>query len=342
MILPVTDPEYVPYMQTLDVDEAATLALLNAQIRAGDHFLVTSHARPDGDAVGSVLAFGELLRALGKRADLLLADPVPSVYRALPGVHRIRQASTVHPSQYDGAIILECDSTSRTGLDGWGDLPLINIDHHVTGSHYGGLNWIDANACAVAAMVYRASLAMGVPVSPEMATCLYAAVLTDTGAFTYPGTSADTFTLAHDLIRRGAQADAVARDVLYSQPPARLQLLGLALSRMRTEEAVAWSYITQADLETHNATDEDTEGTVNYLISMAGMEAALFLRELPGLPVRYRISLRSKSSLDVSSVAALHSGGGHRNAAGCTVDGPYDAALQRVLGDLQNESRRFA
>ena len=340
MILPLTDPEYVPDTASIPEDEAATLAALHDRLRAGERFLVTSHARPDGDAVGSVLATGDLLRQMGKRADLVLADPVPSVYRALPGANRIRQASTLAKNTYDGAIILECDSTARTGLAGWAGLPLINVDHHVTGTRYAELNWIDPEACAVAAMVFRAALAMGIHVSPEMATCLYAAVLTDTGAFTYPGTSADTFSLAHDLIRRGAQADTVARDVLYSQPPARLQLLGLALSRMRVQGPFAWTYVTQNDLLNHNATDEDTEGTVNYLISMAGVEAAVFFRELPGEPSRHRLSLRSKSSLDVSAVAALHGGGGHRNAAGCTVDGPYEASVLSVMEHLHRESRR--
>lgn len=341
MIVPFTLPEHTPAAQPTSQDESDLLSLLAETLHAGDSFLVTSHARPDGDAVGSVLAMGELLLQMGKRVDMVLADPVPSMYRALPGAYRIRQMQTIRPVDYDGAVILECDSTVRTGLDGWGELPLINIDHHVTGSQYGTLNWIDVNACAVAAMVYRVAVALGVHVSPEMATCLYTAVLTDTGAFTYPGTSADTFTLAHNLIQRGAQADAVARDVLYSQPPARLHLLGLAISRMHIQHGVAWTYIHQADLLQLGATDEDTEGTVNYLISMAGVEAAMFLRQLPGEPLRYRMSLRSKSQLDVSLVACLHGGGGHRNAAGCTVDGPHDAAVHRVLADLQREIQQL-
>ena len=169
-----------------------------------------------------------------------------------------------------------------------------------------------------------------------MATCLYTALLTDTGSFTYPGTSAETFTLAHALIDLGAKADTVARDVLYSVPAARIHLLGLSLSRVRIHHSIAWTYITRDDLQQLQATDEDSEGTVNYLISIAGIEAAAFLREIDDEPTRYRTSLRSKSSVDVSRVAAVCGGGGHRNAAGCTL-GPFDVAVARILQELEQE-----
>ncbi len=305
-------------------------------------FLGVSHARPDGDAVGSVLAMGEMLRAMGKSADLLLADPVPQVYRTLPEVERIREARTVEPSRYDAVVILECDGAERTGIAGLERMFILNIDHHRTGCDYGTVNWIDPDASCVAAMVYELAQLAGVPVSAGMATCMYTALMTDTGSFTYPGTSAESFTLAHALIDQGAQADTVARDVLYSVPAARIHLLGIALSRVSITGPLAWTYIRQSDLQHYSATDEDTEGTVNYLISIAGVEAAAFLREIAGEPERYRTSLRSKSSVDVSRAAAACGGGGHRNAAGCTLDGPFSVAVERVLGELAIELQRVA
>ncbi len=306
-------------------------------LRLRDRFLVVSHARPDGDAVGSVLAMGSILKQMGKQVDMALADAVPSVYRSLPGVGAIRQVRTIVPGSYDAAVILECDSTARTGIDGMDGMFVINIDHHHTGCNYGSLNWIDADAAAVASMVYDLALMAGVEVTPAMATCLYTALLTDTGSFTYPGTSAETFTLAHALIDLGAKADTVARDVLYSVPAARIHLLGLSLSRVRIHHSIAWTYITRDDLQQLQATDEDSEGTVNYLISIAGIEAAAFLREIDDEPTRYRTSLRSKSSVDVSRVAAVCGGGGHRNAAGCTLVGPFDVAVARILQELEQE-----
>lgn len=321
---------------------AAAKERILQELRNRQRFLVVSHSRPDGDAVGSVLAIGELLQQLGKSPDMVLADPVPRVYRTLPGVQRIRQSRHIDPDAYDAVLILECDGTERTGVSGMDGLFIINIDHHRTGCSYGSLNWIEPDASCVAALVYDLARAAGATVTPGMATCLYTALMTDTGSFTYPGTSAESFTLAYELIALGASADAVARDVLYSVSAARVHLLGVALSRVKITGPLAWTYITQADLQQLSATDEDTEGTVNYLISIAGVQAAAFLREIEGEPERYRTSLRSKSGVDVSRAASACGGGGHRNAAGCTLNGPFTAAVTRILGELELEVRRNA
>ncbi len=320
----------------------AALEVILACIQESQRFLVVSHARPDGDAVGSTLAMGAILHQLGKSVDMVLSDAVPAIYRTLPGVERIRQSRVIDPNAYDVAIILECDGTGRTGIAGMDAMPLVNIDHHLTGCAYATLNWIDPDASAVAAMVYEVAISLGAKVTPAIATCLYTALLTDTGSFTYPGTSAETFTLAHQLIALGAKADSVARDVLYSVPAARIRLLGIALSRMEIQDSVAWTYITQADLTETEATDEDSEGTVNYLISIANVEAAAFLREMPGEPQTFRLSLRSKSKVDVSLIASMCGGGGHRNAAGCTVPGPLNVAVERILAPLAVEVKRVA
>ena len=325
-----------------DSSSASQMRLILAEMYSRNRFLVVSHARPDGDAVGSALTMASILQQMGKAVDVVLSDAVPWVYRTLPGVERIQCKRSICAADYDAAIILECDSTARTGVDGMDDLFLINIDHHRTGSGYGAINWIDPDASAVAAMVYELALGAGVQVNASMATCLYTALMTDTGSFTYPGTLAETFTLAHTLIALGAKADAVARDVLYSVPASRIRLLSVALSRIHIDGPIAWTFITQKDLHELSATDEDSEGTVNYLISIVNVEAAAFLREMPGEPQRFRTSLRSKSSVDVSHAATLCGGGGHRNAAGCTIDGPLDAAVALVLERLRHEVEQKA
>ena len=312
----------------------ADLPAIAAAIRAMDRFVLTSHARPDGDAIGSALACADLLRHLGKRCDVVFADPVPQVYLTLPGIEQIVQAERIDIGRYDCAIVLECDSTARTGLQGLQALPVLNIDHHITGANFGALNWIDDSAAAVASLVYQLAQYLGVPVTPAMATCLYTAVFTDTGAFTYPGTANGALPIAQELIACGADADRIARDVLYSVSTAHIRLLGTALSRMQLHGATAWSFITVDDLAAFDATDEDSEGTVDYLISIAGVDAALFLRELPpepGSPQRFRASLRSKTGLDVSSVALAYGGGGHQRAAGCCVAGPLEHASAALL-----------
>ena len=308
-----------------------------AAVRGMDNFVISSHARPDGDAVGSSLACAEMLRYLGKRCEIVLSDAVPQVYLTLPGVERIIQARHIDASLYNCAIILECDSTERTGVLGLQDLPVLNIDHHITGCNFGSLNWIDDSAAAVACLVYYLARHLQVPVTPAMATCLYTAVLTDTGAFSYPGTANGSFAIAQELISCGADADRIARDVLYSVSTAHIRLLGTALSRMAMHGATAWSYITLRDLAAFDATDEDSEGTVDYLISIAGVDAALFLRELPreSGPQRFRASLRAKGNLDVSSVAVEYGGGGHQRAAGCAITGSLEHASSVLLDGLR-------
>ena len=218
---------------------------------------------------------------------------------------------------------------------------MLNLDHHQTGSDYGSVNWIDCTVCAVAVLVMRLTRLVQVQITPAMATCLYTAVFTDTGGFTYPGTASTAFGLAMELIALGADADAVSTDVMYSVSAGHVRLLGTALSRLQLHGRVAWSYVTQQDLAAANATDEDSEGTVNYLISIAGVQAAIFMRELPavaGARRRFRVSLRSKSALDVSMVAAAFGGGGHRYAAGCVMEGELTGTVHLLLATLDSES----
>jgi phosphoesterase RecJ-like protein len=318
---------------THDTQIAALLAAFRSQSR----FLLTSHARPDGDAVGSVLALAEVLGQLGCKADIVLADPVPFIYRTLPNVHRIHHtasANDVDPDPTTPCILLECDGIARTGLLGLESRPLINIDHHASGRPFASINWIDEHACAVAAMVYRLALAANVEITPSMATCLYAAILSDTGSFTYASTDADTFALVHNLANCGASPSQIARDVYFSNPASKIRLLGAALSNLHCDGPLAWSWVTSEDMDRVGAEAEDCEGVVNYLISISGVESAVFLREVPDAD-QFRLSIRSKGKLDVAQIAEHFGGGGHRSASGCTLDGPLGVATERILTQLR-------
>src|ERR1700692_3592598 len=156
------------------------------QIGQHERFVLTSHARPDGDAVGSALACCQVLRASGKQADVVLHDGVPRVYRSLPFADQVVQSSQVM-GNYSAAIILECDSIHRTRLEGLENRFLISIDHHVSGRPFAHVNWIDPAAVATAQMVFRLAREAGTPFSPEIATCLYTALMTDTGSFLFQG-----------------------------------------------------------------------------------------------------------------------------------------------------------
>jgi len=305
-----------------------------AEIDSRESFVLTSHARADGDAVGSSLACCEVLRRMGKQAEVILHDGVPRVYQQLPFADGVIHADRVNGS-YDAAILLECDSIQRTRLEGLEAQFLINIDHHKSGRAFANVNWIDPQAVATAEMVYRLAREAGVKISPEIATCLYTAVLTDTGAFMYEGTNQHTFELARELVLAGADPARCARHIYFGHSTAKMRLLGLALSALQREGPLAWIWVTQEQMERTGAKEEDCEGLVNYALAIGDVEVAVFFRELPDR--RFRVSLRSKGALDVAHIAEEFGGGGHACASGCSVDGPLHAAVESVLGKVRGK-----
>ncbi len=306
-----------------------------SEIESRARFVLTSHARADGDAVGSTLACYEILRRMGKQAEVVLHDGVPRVYQQLPFAGNVIHAERVNGS-YDAAILLECDSIQRTRLDGLESQFLINIDHHKSGRNFAHVNWIDPKAVATAEMVYKLARRAGVKISPEIATCLYTAVLTDTGAFMFEGTNEHTFELARELVLAGADPALCARHIYFGHSTAKMRLLGLALSALQREGPLAWIWVTQEQMERTGAKEEDCEGLVNYALAIGDVEVAVFFRELPD--GRFRVSMRSKGKLDVARIAEDFGGGGHTCASGCSVEGPLHAAVERVLGKVRGES----
>src|SRR5208337_4503592 len=301
------------------------------QIEGRQRFLLTSHARPDGDAVGSALACCQILRGLGKQADVVLSDGVPRIYRPLPFADGVLQAEQVN-GNYDAAILLECDDIQRTRLQGLQGRFLISIDHHPSGRHFADVNWIDPKAVATAEMVYCLGLKAGVPITPEIATCVYTALIADTGSFMFAGTNEHTFALARELVRAGADPVRCARNVYFAHSTAKMRLLGAALSNLHREGVLAWIWVTQEQMERVGAREEDCEGLVNYVLSIQDVEVAAFFRELPDR--RFRVSLRSKGQLNVAAVAEQFGGGGHECASGLSVDGPLATAVSQVIRQI--------
>jgi len=303
------------------------------EIRGRRHFVVTSHARPDGDAIGSALACGQILRRMGKLADVVMHDGVPRIYQSLPFADRVIQADLAPPS--DAAIVLECDSIKRTLLGGLEDRFLISIDHYVSARNFAHVNWIDSSAMATAELVYRMARLAGVPIDPDIATCLYTALMTDTGSFMFEGVNEHTFALARELVLAGADPARCARHIYFGHSTAKLRLLGAALSNLHREGPLAWIWVTQEQMERFGAREEDCEGLVNYALSIGDVQVAIFFRELPDQ--RWRVSLRSKSEVNVSTVAEHFGGGGHKCASGCSLEGPLSAAVAQVIERLRAE-----
>ena len=305
-------------------------------IEQRDAFLLTSHARPDGDAVGSLLALYQALTQLKKKTQVIMSDPVPLIYTSLPCAAVIDHEQQVPDDAPQTVIILECDGVQRTRLKGLEERFLINIDHHASGRDFGHVNWIDRNACAVAEMVFRLSRAAGAKITPDIATCLYTAVLTDTGSFCFIGTNDRTFELALELVRSGAKPSDVAQHVYFSNPASKMRLLGAALSNLHRDGALAYMHLSLGEMEKSGGLEEDCEGIVNYALGIEGVEVALFFRELKD--GRYRVSLRSKGQVNVGVIAEQFGGGGHACASGCAVSGPLATSLELILSQLNSAS----
>lgn len=270
---------------------------------------------------------------MGKEAVVVLSDGVPVIYRPfLPFSDSVLQSLEDAPDA-EAAIILECDGVARTKLSGLERHYLINIDHHATARPFADVNWIDTSACATAEMVFRLADKAGVKISPEVATCLYTAIVTDTGSFCFPGTTDRTFGLAQELVRCGADPVNIAHNVYFSTAISKMRLLGCALSNLHQDGSLAWMNITQEMMEQCGANEEDCEGLVNYALAIAGIEVALFFRELPS--GNFRVSLRSRGHVNVAAVAESFGGGGHECASGCALNGPLSNAVEQVLSQFR-------
>lgn len=309
-----------------------------ARLRQARRILVTSHASPDGDSLGSALAVGELAAALGLEARLVQRDPYPVNLAFLPGLDAVEMVPDLagpRGESFDLAVVLECPSVSRPGLAGLERLPMLNIDHHLENERYGELNYLDEEAPAVAEMVLRMAEAAGVTVSPTMATCLYTALVTDTGDFRYSNATARAFEAARRLVIAGAVPHRIA-DALWNQVPARVvRLAAETLSTLELHIGGRLAVVTcdTGMLARTGARPEDTENLLNAPRTIAGVEVAVLFKAFT--PAATRVSLRSRGALDVQGVAARFGGGGHRNAAGCTIPQPLPAARQALLAVLQ-------
>ena len=302
-------------------------------IKDHDRFVITSHARPDGDAIGSELGLALILERLGKTAHIFNADPHPRPYQSLPGIERVEVTHKVE-GNYDGLFVLECNNLERTNLQGLDQYFVINIEHHPKTEPFGDLNWLDDSAAALGEMIYELAQGLPVQLTPEIATNLYVAIFTDTGSFQYSNTRAKTFLITGELVKHGASPSAIAQAVYMTRPYARLQILGMLLNTLQVHSSkIASITLTQEMLEKTGASANDMEGIVDYPLSMEGIALAAFFREEKN--GQYRVSLRSKNHYDVSIVASHFGGGGHKNAAGLAVEGSFQEVVGKVVLELE-------
>lgn len=318
----------VPPVEREQMDDAVR-AILDAR-----RVVLACHVNPDGDTLGSMIALALGLEHLHKDVTLLSADGLPDLYGFLPEADRIQQ--TTDRRDFDLAVVLDAGDLTRIGpavLPVIESAPLLmDIDHHVTGGQFGQVRLLDDKAAATGEIVYDLLIALGVPFTLPISECLLCALLTDTGSFRFMNVTPRTMAIAGALIERGASPNTIAECVFENKPFAAQKILGRALDTMKKSDdgRVVWTFVTQADFAALGATDAMTEGVVSQIRAVQGAEVAFFMREAAS--GKLRVSLRSRDPIDVSQVAARFGGGGHRLAAGCSLDGPVEEAETRLLG----------
>lgn len=312
-------------------------------LKQHQYFLVVNHVNPDGDATGSLLAMGWLLRQLDKQVTLVNEGKTPAKFMFLPGADDILNASerAEHPT-YGTIITCDCADFARVGeVAAWftQERELLNIDHHPTNDLFGTVNLVRTDAAATAEIIFDLVKHMGLPLGKELATCLYTGLLTDTGGFRYSNTTPYVMEAASELLAHGVEPAAIAERVLESITKAHVSLLQRSLQTLELtdNDKAAYLTVTLTDLIETGANNEDTEGLVNYGRNIEGVEVGVLFKEVADGKVK--VSFRSRSEVDVAAIAKSFGGGGHVRAAGCTVSGTIvevkKAVSQKVSAALR-------
>jgi phosphoesterase RecJ-like protein len=327
---------------TLAESQDGSLGDVARALRAGNRFLLTTHEGPDGDALGSLLAMHQVLEQLGKDSVMFLAAkefPLPVEYRFLP------LEEVFHESPVDVVdrviVFLDCGNIDRMPVDFLqrDDAVVLNIDHHHDNTRFGTLNLVDTDASCTAEIVFELAKLLGAEITPEIASALYVALVTDTGRFMYENTSAAAHRLAAELIEAGVDVHDIYRRLYERVPIEKLHLVSRAIERIvRLDECkLAVTYISAGDYADTGANDSLTEGIIDHVRSLEGTEVAAMIRDkTDGGRGARKVSLRSTDgAVDVSAIARKRGGGGHPRAAGFSTDLSYTELVEFLCTEVK-------
>lgn len=307
-------------------------------IKNNKNFLIVSHKNPDGDALGSEIALAMALMKLKKNVYIYNSDPPPNRYSKFPKASLIQTEKKNFKE--DVTIFVDCAEIDRIGkikenIDF--SKPSINIDHHVGNSKFGTVNIIKPDHSSTAEIIYQ-FIKNEIQMDKEIATYLYIGILTDTGAFRYPNTTSHSLRVASELVAYGVMASRVSEFIWFTDPEARIKLLGDVLRTMSLHDKISIMYVTKEMLERQGAKEEDTEEFIDYGLSIKGIETAAIIKERKDGTLK--VSLRSKNNIPVQELATKYGGGGHRTASGFTVKKemePFKKELKKELEKLVNK-----
>jgi len=309
------------------------LAEIFQLIKEKSKILITAHVLPDGDSVGSVVGLGLALKSLDKEIYLVMEDKVPEMYRFLEGTEGILSPEDF-TKQPELVIFLDCGDISRAG--DWiypfiQAVPLINIDHHISNEYFGTLNYVDPEAAATAEIIYLLLRECDLSLEKDSASALYTGLVMDTGSFQYQNTTPRTLKTAAALLDHGVDLSMIRENLHENKSMKNLKLISAAIDNLHLEAGgkIAWTYLDLATMKKYQAQSEHCEGIVNYPISLENVKIGLLFREMENGAVK--VGLRCRSDYDVNRIALFFGGGGHQQAAGCSLNGPLDKAIKQVL-----------
>ncbi len=312
-------------------------------IKQENNFLITSHTSPEGDALGSELAFYLMLKKLGKNAWIVNEDPVPDAYGFLPAREVIKKFDhNAKNIKFDIFAALDCSDLKRAGdvyRLNTRNAKIINIDHHISNINFGTLNWVEPHVSSASEMVYSLYRAMRVPFDKQTATLLYVGMLTDTGSFRYSNTLSSTHLAVAELLRYDIDVVRIYRNAYENIPLEDIRLLTKILPRMKTqfEGKVVWFQVNKKILKEHiDASFDLSEHLLSFARSIKGVEVALLFRENFDTKNEVRVNFRSQGKVDVNKVASYFGGGGHKTASGATVRGEINNVRRQVLDKIKS------
>lgn len=306
--------------------------IVNRLVQTQGGILIACHRTPDGDTLGAGLAIFLWLKGLGKQVRLYCSDPVPGAYRFLPGADEV---TAEWGGPYHVIVAVDCASVDRINSDAQALLSaalyVINIDHHATNPFYGSLNYVVARAGSTCELVAEMLFKSGQTVTKKIADCLYTGIATDTGQFAFDYTRPESLRMAALLMERGAAFEEICSRVFRQRTLSKTKVLAVALASLRLcgDGKIAVLSVPQSALRSAGATPDECENIVNYAVEIEGVEVGILLRETQN--AEWKVSLRSSGAVNVAVIAASFGGGGHTKAAGCTLQGPPEAAEKAVV-----------
>lgn len=317
-----------------------TISEIASFIQQEDNFLLAAHVLPDGDAVGSVIAFAEMFKSMGKKHTILLRDPVPEIYQFLIKDNVIENLNTIDREQLPNNLItLDSTEFERLGEElsflQQHTKKILNIDHHISNVRFGDINLVSYEASATCELLYYLFKALDLPLNKEIATALYTGIVTDTGSFRYESTSVDTFLAAADLIKCGVDLGDIRENIFENKALASILAIQRSMDTLKisSDGKIAWMFIKYKAMQEMNASGEHCEGLVNYPLSISGVKMGFFFREMKDGKIK--VGLRARRNYNVNDIASVFGGGGHALAAGCTMDGPIEDAIEKMIQTAQ-------